>query len=345
MSKVGEDKIAHKQLSCSGFPKAYAHLSAVKSIGATRISLARSLVTLGPSHRSHHLTGSFWGSLRAVANVYSLLSAQLRPTAGFASLTASYRKADAFMLAEALTHWFAQKHLGARIVVPLEAHSGSLVRAGPAAPYPKQMPKYFRTAVKAGPKSEPDFLAFRGPGEAHIVESKGRAGFDTNGVTDKDINAARNKALRQVCKIATINGVAPQTRTACVFAFDQSGLVGQVTDPPETQTFDYRAETAQLVRQAYASVLDPLFQASSRDIEGGYVGIEFMPGWRFGIHKDVLKRLLSVEDEASATAFLRFVAEFSYEEEGTDSRSVGPDGLILTGHSDFPRRSGFQTLG
>jgi hypothetical protein len=109
------------------------------------------------------------------------------------------------MLAEALTHWFTQEHLGARVVVPLEAHSGSLIIANAGAPYPKQMPKYFRNAVKAGPRSEPDFLAFRGPGEVHVIESKGRANFDTYGVTDKEINAARNKALRQVCKIATVN--------------------------------------------------------------------------------------------------------------------------------------------
>jgi hypothetical protein len=112
-----------------------------------------------------------------------------------------------------------------------------------------------------------------------------------------------------------------------VFGFDQSGLVGKVTDPPATQTYNYLAESVQLIRQAYACVLDPLFQISSRDIEPEYVGIEFMPGWHFGIHKGVLKRLIAVVDEASAAAFLQFVADLGDgDRESTDNRSAGPDG-------------------
>lgn len=64
--------------------------------------------------------------------------------------TASQRKADAFLLGEALTHWFAQTHLGAPIVVPLERYSGMLAPTAANAPYPKSMPKYFRHGVKPG---------------------------------------------------------------------------------------------------------------------------------------------------------------------------------------------------
>ncbi len=337
-SRKLETTIPHKAISCSGFPHGFGHLGSVSTITATRLALARSLITLGPSHPVHHLSGPFWWSLRGVATIFSLLSSNLFPTRGFMHETASQRKADAFLLGEALTHWFAQTHLRAAIVVPLEQHSGALVPAAARAPYPKTMPKYFRHQVKPGAKSEPDFLAFSAAGEVHVLESKGRAGFNTYGVTEKEINSARNKALRQVCKIATVNGLPPVTRTACVFAFDQSGLVGQITDPPETRPYDYTAEWPQLIRNAYATVLDPLFENAAREIGGNYIGIEFMPGWRFGIDRHVYKLVRRVEDAESAGRLLSFLTDFTPDTDGalrTGGSSTGGDGHILIAGPDY----------
>lgn len=266
------------------------------------------------------------------------MSSNLRPTPGFAHQTASQRKADAFLLGEALTHWFAQTHLGAHMVVPLETHTGFVVPHSTAAPYPKPMPKYFRHGVKPGAKSEPDFLALAGPGQVHVIESKGRASFGPFGVTDQVINAARNKALRQVCRIASVNGIPPMTRTACVFAFDQSGLTGQITDPPANRPYHYWAEWPDLVRQAYASVLDPLFESSARDIGGDYVGIEFMPGWKFGIDRHVYRLVRSVDNLETAGRLLAHLSNFTADTDRAriaEEYSAGSDGLLLVGGSDF----------
>ena len=260
---------------------------------------------------------------------------------GFIHQSASQRKVDAFLLGEALSHWFAQTHLGATVVVPLEKYSGRLVSAAASAPYPKTMPKYFRHSVKAGPKSEPDFLAFSAAGQVHVLESKGRAGFHSYGVTEKEINAARNKALRQVCRIATVNGLPPVTRTACVFAFDQSGLTGQITDPPETRALHYNAEWPQLIQQAYATVLDPLFQEAAREIGGGNIGIEFMPGWQFGIDRDVYKLVRGVRDAESASRLLSFLTDFTPNTDDarpSEVRSVGSDGHVLIGGPDYSEK-------
>lgn len=333
-----EAAIPHRAISCSGFPHGFGHLASISTITATRLALARSLITLGPSHPVHHLSGPFWWSLRGVATIFSLLSSDLFPTPGFMHQTASQRKADAFLLGEALTHWFAQTHLGATIVVPLEQYSGAMVPAATGAPYPKTMPKYFRHAVKPGAKSEPDFLAFSTAGQVHVLESKGRAGFNSYGVTEKEINAARNKALRQVCKIATVNGLAPVSRTACVFAFDQSGLVGQITDPPETEPYHYTTEWPQLIRQAYATVLDPLFENAAQEIGGNYIGIEFMPGWRFGIDRHVYKLVRGVENAESAGRLLSFLADIKPDADGgrlAEESSAGGDGHILIGGPDY----------
>lgn len=272
-----------------------------------------------------------------MSTIFSLLSSTLKPTPGFSYLTASQRKMDAFLLGETLTHWFALTHMNARIVVPLETYSGSLTKTGSNAPYPKAMPKYFRHAIVGGAKSEPDFLAFTATGGVHVLESKGRANFTSWGMAEKELNAARNKALRQVCKIARVNGAAPLTRTACVFGFHQFGTIGQITDPPATDRYDYRTEWPTLIKQAYAAVLDPLFEANMREIDRGYVGIEFMPGWRFGINEAVYKRVRSVRDDASASDLLQFLGRLKADGDRAskaEDRSVGADGLILIGDPD-----------
>lgn len=284
------------------------------------------------------LRGAFWWSLRGVATIYSLLTADLNPTAGFKGLTASHRASDAFKLGEALTRWFAQKHLDAVVFAPLETWTGTLGAHTLSYKYPpKQMPKYFRHSVKVSAKSEPDFLGLTGTGLVHVLESKGRAGFGTYGVTEKVVNSARNKALRQVCQIATVNGAPPETRTACVFAFDQNGTFGQVTDPPSSEIYDYRIRLQTVIRQSYAVILDPLFQRFSTPIDVDYLGIEFMPGWKFGIHKAIYERLETMKDEDGAAEFLLALRTRSFEateiadpNRRTD-RSIGPDGLILVG--------------
>lgn len=218
------------------------------------------------------------------------------------------------------------------MVVPLEAHTGQWTRASLPMTYPKPMPQYFRHSAKVGPKTEPDFLAYSAKDQVHVLESKGRAGFGAYGVTEAEINSARNKALRQACRVASVNGVAPVTRTACVFAFDQSGLIGQITDPPALDSSDFVAQLPQLIKHAYATVLDPLFQASARNIGGNYVGIEFAPGWRFGIDRHVYKLVQGAKDQASGEALLDFLNNFQPELGRDDSsRSVGKDGLILIG--------------
>ncbi len=213
------------------------------------------------------------------------------------------------------------------------------------APYPKTMPKYFRHSIKSGAKSEPDFLAFSTVGQVHVLESKGRSGFNTYGVTTKEINAARNKALRQVCKVASVNGLLPVTRTACVFAFDQAGLTGHITDPPAMRSYHYIADWPQLIRQAYAIVLNPLFENSAQGIGGNYIGIEFMPGWRFGIDRHVYKLVCGIDDKQSVGRLLSFLNDFRPDKDRViEEHSAGADGLILIGGAEYSEKAKHKQL-
>ncbi|ASS56460.1 hypothetical protein [Rhizobium leguminosarum] len=266
--------------------------------------------------------------------VFSLLSSDLKPTAGFSKQTSSRQKTDAFYLAEALTHWFAQQHLNATVVAPVEQNLVSMVRSGSGSAYPKEMPKYFRHSLKPGTKTEPDFLAFAENG-VHVLESKGRSNLPHGTVHQKEMNKARNKALRQVCAVATYNGALPLTRTACVFAFDSDGIRGQITDPPEIERNDLEGNTGSILQSAYAVALDPLFSRSLSPIYRDYIGVEFALGWKFGIHKGVYERLAQLPNDDDPTSFLEFVRGVASDE--TDgvrddgNISFGPDGFVLIG--------------
>lgn len=99
--------------------------------------------------------------------------------------------------------------------------------------------------------------------------------------------------------------------------------------------------------RSYASVLDPLFEASARDIGGNYVGIEFMPGWRFGIDRHVYKLVRSVEDADTAGRLLAFLSNFTPETDGAriaEDSSAGSDGLLLIGGPDFSTKRIRDTL-
>lgn len=290
------------------------------------------------------MTGIFWWAARGVSTVYSLLQRDLTPSYGFSAQTGSAVKSDAFLLGEALTHWFAQKHLKTNVVAPLERHTGTAVMAGVSTSWPKSMPKHFNKKVFLGPKSEPDFLAFSKKGAVHVLESKGRCGFTWKGLSQKEINAARNKALRQVCRIATVNGVAPVTRTACVFGFEKNALIGHITDPPEIEQYDYRVDLPTLVKQAYGAVLNEQFERYARPFNGDFLAVEFADGWNFGIHKGVYQRVRNARDDRGVEGLLSYLEELGGEaglaDGGSRRRpggavSIGPDGFILGGGFDI----------
>lgn len=343
----------HRQLDSQGFPPPYAKALKIGTISASRLAIARSAITLRASYPGESHLGAFWWIMRGISTVFTTLKSDLRPTLGFMRSPATYRGDDSFLLAEARTHWTAQKYLDVDVLLPVERypHFISLTPAGTAPP--KSMPKGYRSPRKnAGAKSAPDFIGLGG--KVHVLESKGRANFGVNGVTDAVKTAARNKALHQVCRVGTVNGAIPATRTACVFSFESTTLSGWIDDPPETERLHLRMETVQLLREYYAIVLDPAFQellgdraASVGSDRRDFVGIDFAPGWRLSIDREVMDAVRNLETPASGARLLAILrqrrAEFGDRDQPQEGSSVGPDGLRLDGPPGFelpPLRKG-----
>jgi len=329
--------VTHRELKAAGFPAPYAKALAKAKISASRLDLARSAITLRPTYYGERSLGAFWWIVRGISTVFTTLNANLTPKPGFMMSPASYRSADSFVLAEALTHWTAQAFLDVDVLLPVERcpHAINLSAAGATAS--KTMPAGYRSPRKnTGLKSTPDFV---GLGAAtHVIESKGRANFGVYGVTNATKTTARNKALHQVCRVNTVNGAPPATRTACVFSFEHASLSGWIDDPPAFEQSNLEMRTDEMLRAYYGLVLDPLFEefATPRD---GFVGLDVAPGWRLSIDKRIFEEVRGLDGENSADRVRAALRERRTDLRAAgkpeDGSSIGPDGIRLDGPADF----------
>jgi hypothetical protein len=338
----------HRQLDASGFPKPFAQSLKKTTITASRLSLTRSAITLRSSYPGQIELGSMLWMAQGLLTVFSLLRSDLRPAPPFTTSPQSQRRTHSEFLAEALTHWFAQTHLGVDVLFSVERHPAKATMAPAGAAPPKAFPIGYRNPRRnTGIKSAPDFVGLGG-GKAHVLEAKGRANFGY-GVAPGTITAARNKALFQVCRVATVDGLTPATRTACIFCFESGYLTGLAVDPGPTEHFDLGLDRVALLRNYYRLVLDPLFADAATNGPDGFVGVNFAPGWRLSVDRQVLELARRLETRDSAERLLDALSARRGDliaPSGDDSGvSLGPDGIKLEGPPDFDLQRLFKRKG
>ncbi|WP_244441940.1 hypothetical protein [Bradyrhizobium diazoefficiens] len=298
-------------------------MNGVLPLDATRADIIRSLLTVGyPSRKEAVKVVGRWRERMLVAMATGYLDRSLRTTRYFRSLEQTEKVGVSFLLGEAFTHWYAQRHMDVEYLVHVTG-----VRDCKWVTPAKSM------AVKSGAsppplKSRPDFIGIRRT-ERHVFESKGRQ--------RKPSGSAEAKALGQVSALSSINGKKPTTRCATFFMLKAAGAEGKVIDPPEEQAqigvvFDERDAMA----KAYSFFLDNPTVSLADQIGPGYVGREIETDVFFGIDKKVLAAIS--ERPASARARRVRVQEiFSilagqeqvHEARRSDNESPGPDGTLL----------------
>lgn len=112
--------MTHRGLRCSGFCGPLAQALNHASITTSRLALVRSAISLRGSYSDADRLGFFWLSVGSLSTVMRNLDRDLVPTSDFLSAPMSERGTVSFLLAEALTHSFAQNFLGIDILLPVE---------------------------------------------------------------------------------------------------------------------------------------------------------------------------------------------------------------------------------
>jgi len=141
-------------------------------------------------------------------------------------------------------------------------------------------------------RQEADLFAF-GPGGVHVLEPKGRSVRNGAG---RLIPSTMNQAMAQVSAINTVNGIAPTSRSGCVWTLCISGIRGDIQDPPGTG-WDATVAPAGILRSNYALFLEADQSRFRNDLIEGYSLIE-LPGLAnsglyFGIFTEILQAVSS----------------------------------------------------
>lgn len=317
-------------VSVSGFTGIYTGLNGTLPLTARRRDVIRSLLTVG--YRSRRAATKRVGKWRArllVALAKGYLEHDLRTTRYFRALEQTEKVGVSFLLGEAFTHWFAQKHLSLYYVIHVcDLKSGGLASAGTLSLKSGGTPP--------GAKSRPDFIGFNST-ERHIFESKGRQRRPSAG--------AWAKALGQVSAIASINGAVPTTRCATYLVLKASGAEGYVVDPERDEEIEgYSASFSEFeaLEHAYAIFFDDEV-GELVEVRPGLVGKQIDDDAYFAIDQDVYRLVADAknsptEDQAALVMKLLDSRQGIYKNWSDDTTSAGTDGTVLIMPNGIRRR-------
>lgn len=320
-----------KRLEAIGFsPADYPGLTgknAKQPLAPPRLAIERCMLMVGyPSPVSAVAHVGPWRARLLIEAVQGYLQDPgLGTTVYFQNLDPSERRIMSFLLAQAFTCWFAQRHLGIYILAHVQAASPSFTKAAVSG----------ATKIGAGtPKknSEPDFIGFGPPGEYHVFESKGRSigpGKSTRPRTA--YTSCRKSALAQVSRINTVLGQAPKTRNVAVWVLKDDGPRGFVHDPPaKPLAVDLKFDLRVALQQAYRFFLQPDGVGRGQTRDDGFVAFELGERRVLSIDAGLLKLL---RGDAQPETILQYLSRSKARFAALDGqgRNVGPEGVMIEG--------------
>jgi hypothetical protein len=251
-------------------------LNGVTPLDATRADIIRSLLTVGyPSRKEAVKVVGRWRERMLVAMATGYLDRGLRTTRYFRSLEQTEKVGVSFLLGEAFTHWYAQRHMDIEYLVHVAGVPGCKWVA------PKKVVARKAGATPPPLKSRPDFIGIR-RAERHVFESKGRL--------RRPAASAIAKALGQVSALVSINGRKPTTRCATFFMLKAGGAEGKVIDPAEEEAqVGVVFDEFDAIAKAYSFFLDRPTVDLPDEIAPGYVGREIEKDVFFGLDKVIFR--------------------------------------------------------
>lgn len=319
-------------IHASGFPPSLAHLNSNVPMHATRLDLARSLLTVGYiSRQAATREVGPWRAKLLLALVRGYLTPDLEITKYFRNLEQSEKAGISFLLGQAFTHWYAQEFMDMQYLVHVRHLKSYHLATTTAMVLPKP------GAALAANGSRPDFIGFR-PNEYHVFESKGRV---------RNPSAAdQAKALGQVSRIDRINNSSPVTRCATFLVLREDGLRGRVLDPASDENATNIAfEDREALEAAYSNILAPYRAYGLErlyDIEDElFIGWQIDDDFYVGVDRKVASAIENGMSSFSEPygdepeSVLRLLADRRslYRELRRSGVSVGADGIVLIDRS------------
>jgi hypothetical protein len=273
------------EIECDGFTGSLSSLNGRKLLQCSKWKLFLAALTCGYDGFFKNF-GPDWN--RRVIHIVGNLLPFLDTRPGGALALSNYyfdvdnseSKHAAYYIGQGLTKLFACQVLNAPKVV----HASRSVWQ-PAAGIALKAP-----LVTVG-RQEADLFAF-GPGGIHVLESKGRSVRNGAGrLSASTMSSAMNAAMGQVSAINTVNGLAPTSRSGCVWTLCTSGFRGDVQDPPGAGR-DATVAPADILRSNYALFLEADQSRFRNDLIEGYSLIELPGSENSGLYVGIFTEIL-----------------------------------------------------
>ncbi len=175
---------------------------------------------------------------------------------------------------------------------------------------------------------EPDLVGQCSNGDWHVFEAKG--------MSINQLNSKILSAKEQVQRVATIDGVAPQTLNACATYFNDERILTHLVDPESKKIKNYRIKKDKFIDSSYKPIFlieNALDRKLELKIENGfrYYSIDFEAkgiNLSVGIDEEVHELIKQRDFE-----MISLISKSRFSEQYSDLReenySIGLDGIVV----------------
>jgi len=296
----------------SDYSGVYSILNGSRLVKITPLDFIRSIITVGAQDFGDlykHGVRSMGHHIASAINALVLIENK----SGDLAVSSLYRGMDSteigvasYRFGMALTKFAAERELK----VPWLAHVDKLYKSGVL-------------KLTAGTVERGDLAGMDASGNWHVFESKGRSSPPGNAVI--------TKAKRQASRIASINGSAPATRSACIVHLYDVPIRIDLVDPDESDVkTEWDITIDEYFRAYYRRILQIIETQGliTETILGNEFDIASFGGFGASIQLGILSAIRA-NPEAAREKLNASLSRFSIEQLSTDEISIGSDGIIL----------------
>jgi len=217
------------ELDISHFSGSYASLNGnAQPFSVSKFDIGRAIITIGylSIFRAFRQT-NFFRILELLSKplaYFEVLNNSLVLNSTFHGLEKTEKVINSFYFGQAFTKLFAENKLKCIWVDNVQNQTANIIYNMSNVSFTPKLK--LNSTNDAG--SEPDLIGFGTNNNFHVMEAKGySSGYN---VTE------HQKAINQVSRVTTVNGISPDTRDACFFDLSGNPIKGNIIDPENNES-------------------------------------------------------------------------------------------------------------